>query len=107
MTELQRKSCRTLELPKVLELLARQAVSPKAKEMALALEPEQDVIACQRLQRQTEDAVKLAGLFGSPSFSGVRDVSPALDRAAAGGCLNQKELLDIAALLRSARSAKG
>ena len=31
MTELQRKSCRTLELPKVLELLARQAVSPKAK----------------------------------------------------------------------------
>ena len=30
MTELQRKSCRTLELPKVLELLARQAVSPKA-----------------------------------------------------------------------------
>ena len=46
MTELQRKSCRTLELPKVLELLARQAVSPKAKEMALALEPEQDVIAC-------------------------------------------------------------
>ncbi len=37
----------------------------------------------------------------------MRDVSPALDRAAAGGCLNQKELLDIAALLRSARSAKG
>lgn len=107
MTELQKKSCHTLELHKVLELLARQAVSPKAKEMALALEPESDLIACQRLQRQTEDAVKLSGLFGSPSFSGVRDVSPSLDRAQAGGYLNMKELLDIAALLRAARSAKG
>ena len=106
MTNLQQKSCRTLELHKVLELLAAEAVSPRAKEMALALEPEDTLFACQRLQQQTDDAVRLAGLFGSPSFAGVRDVSGALERARVGGFLNMKELLDVAALLRSARLTK-
>ena len=68
ITPLQQKSYHTLELPKVLELLAAQAVSPQAKERCLALEPEDTLFACQRLQQQTEDAVRLAGLFGSPSF---------------------------------------
>ena len=99
ITPLQQKSYHTLELPKVLELLAAQAVSPQAKERCLALEPEDTLFACQRLQQQTEDAVRLAGLFGSPSFSGVRDVNGALERAGVGGMLNMKELLEIAALL--------
>lgn len=106
ITPLQQKSYHTLELPKVLELLAAQAVSPQAKERCLALEPEDTLFACQRLQQQTEDAVRLAGLFGSPSFSGVRDVNGALERAGVGGMLNMKELLEIAALLRCARQTK-
>lgn len=106
MTTLQQKSCHTLELHKVLEMLAAEAVSPRAKELALALEPEDTLFACERLQQQTDDAVRLAGLFGSPSFAGVRDVSGALERAKVGGYLNMKELLDIAALLRSARLTK-
>ena len=106
ITPFQQKSYHTLELPKVLELLAAQAVSPQAKERCLALEPEDTLFACQRLQQQTEDAVRLAGLFGSPSFSGVRDVNGALERAGVGGMLNMKELLEIAALLRCARQTK-
>ncbi len=107
MTELQKKSCRTLELHKVLELLEKEAVSPRAKEMARALEPEDNLVGCERLQQQTEDAVRLAGMLGSPSFSGVRDVSAGLERAKVGGSLNMKELLDIGALLRAARTGKG
>ena len=107
MTELQKKSCRTLELHKVLELLEKEAVSPRAKEMARALEPEDNLVGCERLQQQTEDAVRLAGMLGSPSFSGVRDVSAGLERAKVGGSLNMKELLDIGALLRAACTGKG
>lgn len=106
MTELQKKSCRTLELSKVLALLAEQAVSPAAKERALALEPCDDIVECEKLQLQCDDAVRLAGMFGSPSFSGVRDVSMSLSRADAGGNLNMRELLDIAALLKCARATK-
>lgn len=40
---------------------------------------------------------------GSPSFSGVKDVRPALARADLGGSLNTRELMDIAAVLQCAR----
>ena len=42
MSELFDKSIRTLELPRVLQLLSEQAVSPEAKELALAVRPETD-----------------------------------------------------------------
>ena len=45
-------------------------------------------------------------LRGSPSFSGVRDIRPALDRARLGGILNGRELLDIAGVARCARLCK-
>ena len=43
------------------------------------------------------------GLYGSPSFSGVKDVSRALNRADHGGVLNTRELLDVADLLTASR----
>ena len=43
------------------------------------------------------------GLHGSPSFSGVKDVSAALTRADHGGMLNTRELLDIAGVLTASR----
>ena len=42
MSELFDKSIRTLELPRVLQLLADQAVSEEAKALALAVRPETD-----------------------------------------------------------------
>ena len=39
MSELFEKSIRTLELPRVLGLLAEQAVSEEAKALALAVKP--------------------------------------------------------------------
>lgn len=56
------------------------------------------------LLQQTEDAFSLLARFGGPSFSGLKNVNNPLHRAAAGGSLNPKELLDIAYCLRSLRT---
>ena len=106
MDELFDKSIRTLELPRVLELLANQATSAAAKERARGLTPLTDAEDVERLQEETGAACALLGLQGSPSFSGVKDVSAALLRAERGGMLNTRELLDIAFLLRAARRVK-
>ena len=96
MSDLFDKSIRTLELPRVLELLSEQAVSAEAKQRALRLRPETEPEEVLRLLDQTDAARNLIGLRGSPSFSGVKPVAEALDRADRGGALNTRELLTIA-----------
>ena len=106
MSDLFDKSIRTLELPRVLELLSEQAVSAEARQRALRLRPETEPEEVLRLLDQTDAARNLIGLRGSPSFSGVKPVAEALDRADRGGALNTRELLTIADLLTAARRAK-
>lgn len=106
MSELFDKSIRTLELPRVLQLLADQAVCAEAKDRALRIRPETEPEEVMRLLDQTDAARQMIGLHGSPSFSGVRPVAEALDRADRGGSLNTGELLTIADLLTAARRAK-
>ena len=106
MSDLFDKSIRTLELPRVLELLAEQAVSAEAKARCRRLRPETEPEEVLRLLDQTDAARNLIGLRGSPSFSGVKPVAEALDRADRGGALNTRELLTIADLLTAARRAK-
>ena len=106
MSELFEKSLRTLELPRVLQLLSDQAVSAEAKERALRVAPETEPEEVLRLLDQTDAARLMIGLHGAPSFSGVRPVAEALDRADRGGALNGHELLTIAELLTAARRAR-
>ena len=106
MSELFDKSIRTLELPRVLQLLSDQAVSAEAKEKALRIRPETETEEVLRLLDQTDAARAMIGRHGAPSFSGVKPVGEALDRADRGGSLNTKELLTIADLLTAARRAK-
>ena len=103
MNTLFEKSIRTLELPVVLELLASLAVSEAAKEKCRQLLPVCDLEEAARLQEETQSARERLGLYGSPSFSGVKDVSRALNRADHGGVLNTRELLDVADLLTASR----
>ena len=100
------KSYVTLELPAVLEMLAGQAESELGKAEALKLEPSAVPEEVRRRLQETTDAARLMTLRGSPSFSGVRDIRPALDRARLGGALNTRELLNIAGLARCARLCK-
>ena len=103
MSELFEKSIRTLELPAVLEMLSARAVSEAAREKSRKLMPATDRQEVLRLLDETDAARERLGLYGSPSFSGVKDVSEPLARADRGGMLNTRELLNIAGLLTAAR----
>ena len=97
------KSLNTLELPAVLAMLAEEAVSETAKESCLALRPHTDEREVKQLKEETSAAYRMMSLRGSPSFSGVRDVRPSLERAYLGGSLNTRELIEIAGVLRTSR----
>ena len=102
--ELFEKSMETLELPKVLELLATEAVTEEGKERCRALRPFTDADDVERALSETSAAVDMVSLRGAPAFGGVKPVAHSLQRADMGGALNTRELLDIAAVLRCARS---
>ena len=106
MTDLFEKSMITLELPRVLEQLSACAATQVGKEKALQLRPMTDLDDVQRAQEETSAAVKMLVLRGSPGLSGVKPVGAILHRADMGGSLNTRELLEVAAVLRCARTAK-
>ena len=106
MSELYEKSLYKLELDKVLEQLAECAGSEIGKESCRRLRPVSDLEEVQILLDQTTAASDLCTRKGNPSFSGVTDVSAALERADRGGSLQPVELLRIAGVLRCARNIK-
>ncbi len=104
---LTEKSLRILELPQVLELLKARAGSEPAKEQIALLRPAEDIYEIKRRLEETTAAKKLIGIKGNLSFSGLKDVRPSVYRAEHGGMLNTRELMDIGALLRTARMVQG
>ncbi len=103
---LNEKSLTTLELDRVLALLAKAAVSEEAKERALALQPEHEAEEVRDLLRQTSAACKLVEKKGTPGFQDLKPVAASLSRADRGGSLNPAELLRIAGVLRCTRTVK-
>ena len=102
---LYEKSLKVLELPEILNMLAREAVSENAKEKALSLYPSNEIYLVKKQLEETSAAKDMMVLKSSPPFSGVKDIKASVKRADIGGVLNPKELLDIAALLRAAASS--
>jgi len=99
------KSLVKLELPEILELLAAEAVSETAKDAAYELRPYIDVYKVRSSLDETTAAAKMMILKSSPPFSGVKDIRNSVQRANMGGCLNIRELLDVAGLLRASSSS--
>ena len=97
---------KVLELDKILNMLSNEATIEDSKEAALKLTPSNALFEVNDLQKQTSDAYMLIGRFGAPSFGGIKNVTNSLRRAQADGCLNQYELLQIAAALRIIRNIK-
>ena len=91
-----------LELPKVLERLASHASSAGGAALCRRLQPAEDIVDAKRLLDETEAAWKLSVRRGSPAFAGISDCSESLARACLGGVMSLRELLCVAALLRSA-----
>jgi len=100
MTE---KALNVLEFVKIREMLANNCSTQGAKELALSLTPSSDIVEVRRRQEKTEDAKRLSGQKGSPSFGNVKDIRGATERAVKGAVLSQRELLDCAEVLRTAR----
>ena len=78
MTDLFEKSIQTLELPRVLELLAAQAATEEGKDRCRALRPFTDPDDVARLQRETSAACAMIVLKGTPPLSGIRPVAASL-----------------------------
>ncbi|MGI6265259.1 MAG: endonuclease MutS2, partial [Acutalibacteraceae bacterium] len=95
---------RILELDKILELLAGQTNGPDAAQAARDLRPVPVLSEVKRLQDETGAAFTMMERFGSPSFGQLKNNNSAIRRAQAGAALSMRELLDVAATLRSIRS---
>jgi len=98
------KDYKSLELDKILSMLANETTCADAAELAVRIEPDTDLKHVKRLLQETDDAFMLMARFGAPSFYGMTNVTNALRRAQAGGVLNLTEFLAVAATLRAIRS---
>lgn len=98
------KHHKSLELNKILDMLSEMTSCDDAKEMALNIVPATELYDAQAMLNQTDAAYVLLAKFGSPSFGALKNVNSALSRAAAGGALNMRELLDVGEVLRVIRS---
>ena len=106
MSDLYNKSIIKLELDKVLCLLSECACSHEGKSACLNLTPTSDIEDVRYLLEQTSAAADFCARKGNPSLSGVYDLSDLLGHASRGGCLQPKELLQIAGVLKCTRAIK-
>ena len=98
------KTLSTLEYDKIIGMLVECAATEGAKARAASLVPTDDYETVCVRQRRTDDAKRLINTKGYPAFSAKDRVVAAAERAYKGAILSPQELLEIAALLRSARA---
>lgn len=101
---MENKHYKALEFDKILERLSRLTVCADAKEMALQLQPADNLTEAQDLMQQTTDAHMLLAKFGGPSFGGLENVNGKLYIASTGGVLSMGDLLAVGGTLRAIRS---
>lgn len=98
---------KTLELDKILEMLAGEASLADTAEAARETLPETRIDEVKKLLANTGDAYMFMARYSAPSFGAACNVSSQLRRAEASAVLSIPELLDIAETLRVIRSVKG
>ena len=98
------KTLTTLEFNKIIDMLAECASTDGAKARVRTLVPVADYDEVIKRQTKTDDAKRLINAKGYPAFSAEEGVVPAAERAYKGAVLSQRELLDVASLLRSSRA---
>lgn len=101
---MDKKSLNTLELPKILERLARHCAFSASKELALALEPSPDHDEVVIRLRRTSEARHLISSKPNARVGGARDVRAAAFNATKGAVLDAATLLDIRQTLISGRT---
>ena len=97
---------RILEFGRILEMLAEHAVTECGKKQALALRPSGDHEEVSRALDETEQAREVFARSGGNPMPYFPDAREAVHRAGLGGVLSMGSLLDVATVLRAARSMK-
>ena len=97
------KTLKTLEYDKIIGMLVDCASTEGAKARAASLTPTDDFELIIERQNKTDDAKRLINAKGYPSMSVKDRVVSSADRAYKGSVLSPSELLEIGALLRTAR----
>ncbi|HZK66475.1 MAG TPA: endonuclease MutS2, partial [Chloroflexota bacterium] len=97
----------TLELNKVLALLAGHASFALSQEKALDLRPAAEMGEALRRQTATWEARRLLDLKPSFSVGGARDIRTQLQRAVVGALLSPDELLMVVSTIASSRIVRG
>jgi DNA mismatch repair protein MutS2 len=98
------KSIETLEYPKILERVAREAAFSASKELVTELQPTPNLDEARRRLAYTTEAYQLIELRADAGVQGARDIRASLARAAREGVLNPSELLEVLATTSSAIS---
>lgn len=97
------KYMKTIELDKVLEMLAEKTACEDAADAARNLIPVTEIEEAQQMLSETDTAYQMMARFGAPSFYGLQQIVNSLRRAQSGGVLNLAEFLSIAGVLRAMR----
>ena len=90
----------TLELDKILEMLAGLTSNEETRRMALAIRPDNDMERVRYECLKTSQALELSVQFGTPPFSNFKDICGVAARAGSGAVISLRDLMDIAAMLR-------
>ena len=98
------KHYKTLELHKIMDMLAEQAGNDETLRMISELEPVTDIDKVRTELKKTEDAFDLSVKYGTPPFYRFKDIRGSLQRAQSGSSLTLRELLDVGVMLRQIRS---
>ena len=101
-----RRAMVTLEFDKVLEEISKRCAVEGGAQLARSLTPSIDPERVRRALRETEEAMNLVTKKGPMSFGGIQNILPHLARAQKGASLSMGELLQVAAVLRTARTGK-
>lgn len=100
------KILKTLEFPKILNKLEKQAATSLGKQAAQQLVPQTDFDTVQMSLQLTDEAYKADRLKGAPPFGGITNIEAPLMRSRIGGTLNPSELVAIALTVRGSRRLK-
>ena len=100
------KTTQTLELPKILEQLARQTTFSAGAQLALELHPTGDLQEAQMWQKETAEARTLFDNQVNVTLGGARDVRDPAISATRGVLIEAQTMLDIRYTLRRATTIK-
>ncbi len=103
---MNKRSLRILEYNKILGMLTEFATSSMAKRRCDRLKPQRDIATINQLQEETRDALIRLHRQGNVSFTGLTDIGASIKRLEVKGVLTSRELLDISAVLITAKNVK-